>query len=480
MSSQPVLVEEIMRDIRDRIRKRGPTNPAADFVSSTASVTADLDQLRASLSALRAAEQSLDSLPPEPPTARGAIGGRLSRFIRRALFWQYSQARSFASGVVGTLDRIQSCLANISQHVDDAQNLHKALGGLSKTIESLTASFQNVREDCQRLLKSTVTLEHSVATLNQDQQRNGQDLKELRQQMDQLSARLSEIQARVELWTSGVDTQITSLDRYTLQTRRNLVLQEQRLSFILNSLRQSTGSRSEEATRNAVPHLPEHINTMASLYMSFEDAFRGSREEITERLGRYLAELRNAGISPDTHTVIDIGCGRGEWLRLLAENGFQARGCDSNPIMVDQCVAMGLTVANADAIEYLDSLPENSVGAVSAFHVIEHLPLPAMIGLIDSSLRVLSPGGLLILETPNPLNMLVSSHNFHLDPTHLKPLPMQLMQFMVEARGFCNVRTQPLHPYSESLRIREESECAKRFNELFYGPQDYCVLANKI
>jgi SAM-dependent methyltransferase len=218
---------------------------------------------------------------------------------------------------------------------------------------------------------------------------------------------------------------------------------------------------------------------MAGLYLALEDAFRGSPEDIAERVSEYLPILEQGGLNPETDLVVDIGCGRGEWLRVLSQKGYRNKGCDLNEVMVATCLEQGLDAVQQDALQFLGSLPDNSVAVVTAFHVIEHLPLSSVLALIDASLRVLRPGGLLILETPNPQNILVASHNFYIDPTHRKPVPMILLQFLVEERGFCDIRPLSLHPYAEAALVESSSEVARRFNEYFYGSQDYAIIAVK-
>jgi hypothetical protein len=109
--------------------------------------------------------------------------------------------------------------------------------------------------------------------------------------------------------------------------------------------------------------------------------------------------------------------------------------------------------------------------------MVEHMPFHLVLAMIDEALRVLKVGGTLILETPNPQNLLVGAYTFYFDPTHRKPLPSPMLRFCVEARGFCNVEIKDLHPYPESARLIERGDgLASRLNEYFYGPQDYSVI----
>jgi O-antigen chain-terminating methyltransferase len=135
----------------------------------------------------------------------------------------------------------------------------------------------------------------------------------------------------------------------------------------------------------------------------------------------------------------------------------------------------------ADAVAHLRSLPEASLGAVTAFHVIEHLELQPLLDFLDAIRRVLKPGGIAIFETPNPNNVFVSSRYFYLDPTHRHPIPPLLGRFLAEARGFERVEILELHPWPVEHRvdIGTGGEVAARFNECFYGPQDYAIIGWK-
>jgi O-antigen chain-terminating methyltransferase len=178
--------------------------------------------------------------------------------------------------------------------------------------------------------------------------------------------------------------------------------------------------------------------------------------------------------------ILDLGCGRGEWLEILTETGLEAYGVDTNQIFVGQCREKGFRVIEEDALQHLRSLPDSRLGAVTGFHIIEHLPLDVLIKLIDETVRVLKPGGLAIFETPNPQNVLVGSHSFYIDPTHRHPIPCLTAQFLLEARGLCDVEIVGLHPFAESYHVLDGTELARRFNEYFYGPQDYAVIGRRV
>jgi O-antigen chain-terminating methyltransferase len=128
----------------------------------------------------------------------------------------------------------------------------------------------------------------------------------------------------------------------------------------------------------------------------------------------------------------------------------------------------------------MSALPDSCLGGVTSFHMVEHMPFDLVLAMIDEALRVLKRGGVLILETPNPQNLLVGAYTFYFDPSHRKPLPSPMLRFFVEARGFCNVEIKELHPYADSARLPETADgVASRMNEYFYGPQDYAVVGRR-
>lgn len=173
-----------------------------------------------------------------------------------------------------------------------------------------------------------------------------------------------------------------------------------------------------------------------SFYRDFEDRFRGSRELIRWRLSVYRPFIQPLAGIDSAARAVDLGCGRGEWIELLGENGFDAFGVDLDDGMLAACRERGLATRRADALATLQSLPDESMALVSAFHVVEHLPFDDARVLVSEALRVLVPGGLLILETPNPDNLAVGACSFYLDPSHERPLPSALLNFVAEHVGF--------------------------------------------
>ena len=210
-------------------------------------------------------------------------------------------------------------------------------------------------------------------------------------------------------------------------------------------------------------------------YRAFEERYRGSRELIKGRLATYLPFVEPLLKAYPTAAAIDLGCGRGEWLEILAGSGFKPMGIDLDKGMLEACLERGLPVEQGDALAYLSALSDDSQALVSAFHVVEHITFDQLGTLVAEALRVLKPGGLLIMETPNPENIVVATRNFYLDPTHQRPIPTTLLAFVAEFAGFPRVKT---------LRLQEPKDLVNRadvsLQDVFSGASpDYAVVAQK-
>ena len=229
----------------------------------------------------------------------------------------------------------------------------------------------------------------------------------------------------------------------------------------------------------ASPGLSDQDNNGHSrFYIDFENTFRGEMAAIKERMRPQLRWMPEACLKGEA-LVVDVGCGRGEWLSLLREQHVRAMGIDLNPDMVLRCTEQGLDVRCADAVQWLREQAPGSFGAVTGFHLIEHLPFEVLLSLFDAALHALRPDGMILFETPNPENLMVGACNFYLDPTHRNPIPPGAAQFMAMQRGFARADILRLHPYDVSSHIKEKGETQDLLNYLLYGPQDYAIAAWK-
>ena len=210
-------------------------------------------------------------------------------------------------------------------------------------------------------------------------------------------------------------------------------------------------------------------------YVAFEEKFRGSEELIKERQKKYLKFINPLKILKDEVKALDIGCGRGEWISLLNENGFNARGIDVNESMVRLASQKGLNAAVNDALGELKSLDENSIDIITAFQVVEHIKFDDVLELIKEAKRVLAPCGILILETPNPENIMVGTQWFYLDATHKNPIPCELLSFATHYYGL-----ERNFIFKTNEKSPSEYERDMGLFDVFEGVSpDYSVIAQK-
>jgi len=224
-------------------------------------------------------------------------------------------------------------------------------------------------------------------------------------------------------------------------------------------------------------------------YLELERRFRGTEQEIHDRIRPYLEILRDRG------EVLDLGCGRGEALGVLVGEGIPARGVDASASMVEECRRKGMKAEVADLFEALAREPERSLGAVVSFHVVEHLDPGSIDRLVRLAWRALRPNGVLILETPNPLSLVVAARNFWIDPTHRRPVHPETLRLIYEVAGFHPIERIDLRPFSEEQRLpeldpeqlgAEHRALVQRLNllrdrldDLLWGCQDYALVGTR-
>ncbi|MDP8911301.1 MAG: class I SAM-dependent methyltransferase, partial [Actinomycetota bacterium] len=283
--------------------------------------------------------------------------------------------------------------------------------------------------------------------------------------------------ARAEL---GDD--LTRAARHADELEGRVLLLERRL--------RATGASRENALVSspaapASPAPPPGHGGAALDYFVFEARMRGSLDVIRERQRPYVEDFRGAA------PVLDVGCGRGEFLQLLREAGIDARGVEIDDGMVAFCRGEGLDVEHADAVDYLQRLEDASLGGVFAAQVLEHLPPASIVRLLELAATKLRPGGILVAETINPVSP-AALRNYFADLTHSQPLVAETLVLAAQQAGFARVDVRYLNepPASERLRHVElpseppfESARAdlyadvERLNEVLFAPLDYAVVA---
>jgi O-antigen chain-terminating methyltransferase len=208
-------------------------------------------------------------------------------------------------------------------------------------------------------------------------------------------------------------------------------------------------------------------------YFAYESRMRGSVDAIRERQRRYVDLFRDAA------PVLDVGCGRGELVGLLREAGVEARGIDADADMVAYARGDGLDVEHADAVGYLDSVDDGTLGGIFMGQVVEHLPAATLARVLELAVRKLRPGGLFVAETINPLSPL-ALRNYFADLTHAQPLVPETLELLARQVGFVDTEVRFLNEPAERLAEPDDpliAQNVKRLNELLFGPLDYALVA---
>ncbi len=261
---------------------------------------------------------------------------------------------------------------------------------------------------------------------------------------------------------------------------------ERRWRRVLHALQPE---RSPEAPAEAAPPVETPRPLLSDLepefdYAGFEERFRGAEDDIKERQRIYLPYFQGA-----RHVVVDIGCGRGEFLELLRDHGIDARGVDLDLDMVLLCRDKALDVVREDVFAHLGALADDTVGGIFGAQLVEHLPPRRVIELVKLCHRKLAPGGFLVLETPNPACLMVFADSFYRDLSHLQPIHPDTLRFVLEATHFHPVELKTLAPVDPSMRVpplaghdpalAPFNQGIDRVNALLFGFQDYAVIGQK-
>jgi O-antigen chain-terminating methyltransferase len=468
--------------LRSLFRRQGVFNHrVVEASSATAKATAELaNRVREIAASVEAQSHSLRALVSAREAdiawmraagAMLAVGQderqRLTAELQRVEAALMRRSDEQSGELKATTAELQSTVARMAAEQlaplrEEVQALHRDAEAAGEHLRNLDARFQHTELVTAPLRDQLDGVTRDFRALRSDADRSGEHLRNLQAQVDREFTDGSDLRRAIE----RLDERLTADATYIKGE-----LSQQRASLLqLAGIAPLSAPADATATRAVA-------GAFDAFYVSFEDRFRGPRDEIKHRLAFYLPLVRDLPGTSD-RPVVDVGCGRGEWLELLQENGFAAAGVDLNERMVAQCTERGFAAVHGDAIAHLRSLAEGSCRAVSGFHIIEHLPFDVLMALLTETYRVLQPGGIAIFESPNCKNISVGASTFNLDPTHRNPVFPETAQFMLESQGFADVRLEYLSSGTPAA-FRSSDEDSAALRELFYGPQDFAVIGRK-
>ncbi len=348
----------------------------------------------------------------------------------------------------------------------------------TETDELFLDSIQDLTRNTSLLAKAVGQLNEAFRTLQKDQEKTAQELSHICQAAANLQNDVKELRSINETLQVSIDRQLRPEfdERFKALENRQAYIEAKIRTLSAASLQTpNTPADSERSKDTPIGNVQDTHCTIdvAHYYFEFENAFRGEEGVIKDRV-RYYLDLIDSELGP----ILDLGCGRGEWLEVLKESNIKSYGVDSNETSLMRCVAKGLDVRLDDGLHHLRSLADNSLGAITAMHVIEHLPWETVLELIYEAYRVLIPGGILIMETPNPENVLVGSCYFYHDPTHKNPIVPSVLHFTVKYFGFETVEILRFRP-TEFLDSIDPKEWAQPLLHAFNASQDFAVVGRK-
>jgi SAM-dependent methyltransferase len=375
------------------------------------------------------------SAPPAP----GGVKGRLASMVWRLVAPGFQKQTAFNSRLVDHLNR------NVAAHRETARAIETTIALIREQLSALVA-FQT------RLIQYLQQVTAYVDT--RDRATGGQALvvnAAVNGVADELAKRWESMVAREQRFDAKVTALSVSHDEL-----RTLVGVSQQASLVMKRELERIAVRASEspgsakagapagaALRSDVPEPAAPLNRVAFAptldaykYVGFEDQFRGSQDVIRERLESYLPYFDGAS------DVLDVGCGRGEFLDLLKARGIPARGLDLNHEMVEVCRARGLDVTEADAVSYLEALADGSLGGLFAAQVVEHLQPAYLLRLLELAHHKLRPAAPIVLETLNPACWVAFFESFIRDITHVWPLHPETLRYLVLASGFSRARIE--------------------------------------
>jgi SAM-dependent methyltransferase len=461
-NNDAVPVAQRLQSIRERIARKlarpqlSPPHP-------------DLPSLEAMKNFPTAASNLADAIGTVNPRPPGLVNEMLQvgkRFLARLLGWLVRPQRDFNRALVDSMARMSEVLETANQvtsrdlvllaeSLARSGDIHRAT---AEELDSLGGGIDRLREE----------LAHHVAAL---------------------SAHFDE-KMKLQKWAydGALARQSTALQDRTYELLGEL---QGKLSEEIRLLRQRMAAQARVETIPLAASSVAGASPAASSappgidYFQLERHFRGTEEEIRARQSFYVPFFQ------DRHNVLDIACGRGEFLELMREAKVNARGVDLDADMAGRCLEKALNVTRADVFAYLESVPDGTLDGIFCAQFVEHLTPDAYVRLLAECGRTLAPGGVLAVETQNPECLAIFSQSFFLDPTHAKPVPPGLLRVLFQEAGLERISTHFLSPASAALPLIPQlatqaiepetlqawNSAVARFNQTFFGGMDYAVIA---
>lgn len=457
---QAAELSELLRAVRERVRARYPGSNGTG-----SELLADLTPLSHARDAAEAKIAAIGSVNPRPPGLANSLIQTVKRTIARALGWFVRDQIVFN----------RETMACVEATIEALNDLNRSIQSLSQRVESVAGAAEELKDIRSHWTAWRSEWEHKLATNEMQFLRSVADL----QIAFQHRATLMETNFRENVKSQHADY-LSALERATLDTQQKLAADFAQASAEIHAvihtelrlIRQRAHSLISAGATPAHTATPVTEAVPAFDYARFAERFRGSEEFVKNGQRFYVPSFTGC------HEVLDIGCGRGEFLELMREAGVPARGIDVSRESVDLCRTKGLKADEADLFAYLEAQPDASFDGIFCSQVVEHFAparLPEMIRLVARALR---RGGVVVIETPNPECLAIFATHFYLDPTHKRPVPHALLAFYMEECGIGQIEVHRRSPAIETIPAL--SGLPDDFRDAFFGGLDYATFGRKL
>jgi O-antigen chain-terminating methyltransferase len=439
----------------------------------------ELSQLRVEAGITLEGSRETGQLNPRNPGPINAIIQSFKKVMRRSLTWYTRPLHKFQGGVVRGQQQTIELFNNYREQIEKlADRSNRLAEALERSRQSLASS-------------ATVSASISAATAATEQR--------LAARMDKLEATLPELKSGLSGLEDSQTQQVESL-RTELRSQRNelqtliaqfkQVTSEQRakerdIRRLVQAVEQGGLQPPGSVVTPVPPMFRSEIKREAEFdYFVFEEHYRGNEAVIRQRQQTYVEYFRGM------ESVVDIGCGRGEFLELLRDNGISARGVELGTDQYLLCKEKGLDVVQQDLFSFLESTADESLGGVFSAQVLEHMTASDQLRYVALAYQKTKPGSPVIFETINPECVYALVRNFFLDPTHVRPIHPETLRFAMESTKFRNVELRfssaatdqqipPLTFKDSSAGVQEFNAAIQRLNRLLYGYQDFAAIGWK-
>lgn len=465
-------IEEIMREIRNEISEKSYTEDNIDFEdiinkSSNECLYNELEWNENLYMMNRTNEIAYyKELPKGIKSFIKRIIRKMATFLMLPIVEQQSSYNAYTVRCMNQLDLFTKEMHNINELQERKSNKYiQLVKGIENRVEILNNKIQETEKKSKELDKKIQDLDHQSQALGIIVNALGDDKK-----VEDISGLLNTVVENIR----NNNSQISQLE-----SSKEMV--NAKLNILLENKNEIENSAKKDNDFN-IPIKTKRSEYSSIDYFDFENYFRGSREEIKNAQSQYLKYYEGK------NNVLDLGCGRGEFLEILKENKINAVGVDLYDVYVNYCTEKGLDVKVGDAVKYLASC--DKVDGIFCSQLIEHLKLDQIIELCRLAYEKLEDSSYLVIETPNPMSLAIFTHSFYIDPSHKKPVHPYTMQYLLKKAGFSNIEivfteSSKLLKDVPKINIDGNSNYEELNNSLstiwntLYGSQDYAIIAQK-